>query len=1102
MAANALNAANEHGIVGRDVTGGGAERYSVSVIIRSMGRPSLEAAMRSVFGQTCQGVEIVLVNASGGEHRALAEDCAAVKVRIVNQGGERLPRAIAANVGLDAAQGEWLLFLDDDDAIDPEHLARLLSAAERHQSMVVYAGVRVVDSSGQELYALDEDWDRVRMWQGNFLPIHAVLVRRSFVEAAEARFDEALDVYEDWDFWLQLAMRAPFLHVPGISATYFLAGNSGLAVDADPEYVRQARARIYAKWRARVPPDELAVALARAEVARSLQAKLQADLQAQRALTDEVSRERDELRSTKSRLEGARAALRASIKGLAGEYQELREELQRSVHAYLRLDTELRALETAYRDLAADHAATLQSTSWRITAPLRSAVGACRPAALRRSFFRVCRAGYHALPVTSTQRIKLRHLVLRSPLGDALQKSWGGGVVESAAPAPLVAVDKERVRTESLAELAAFLETGQRLRLPEAGVPKVTILLVLFNQAGLTFQCLKALAQDFSVPFETIIVDNASSDESGQLLDCIDGARIVRNADNKGFLLACNQGAQLAKGEYLLFLNNDAVVLPETLTAAVSRLDGTPDAGAVGGKILLWEGLLQEAGSIVWQDGGCLGYGRGEDPNDSIYSHVRDVDYCSGAFLLTRTELFRSMGGFDIDYAPAYYEESDYCVRLWEAGWRIVYDPAVRIRHFEFASAGPSSAWAIDLQTKHRAVFVGKHQLFLSERLLPSMQNVLQARQRLSKTTPRVLFIDDRLPRRDLGGGFPRALEFVHSLVECGAFVTHYPLQFPYEPWELGRRVLPETVEIVAGKGASGLESFFDRRHDFYDFVIVSRPHNMIAVDAVVGRHPKWFERLPIIYDAEAMFSLRQIVQAEVLGNPVPKARQEQMIADELAITRHADAIVTVSEPEARHFRDYGKGNVFVLGHSLDVEASVAGFEERAGYLFVGALLADETPNADSLVWFLREVWPRILAFGPAHLDIVGHCEAPSVRAFASDFVHIHGGVDSVDPFYARARVFIVPTRFAAGIPHKAHEAAAHGLPMVTTPLIAGQLGWQEELGIADQPADFAEACLRLCNQAELWSAKRDAALRAVRRDCSSGAFRQVVATILRSRLR
>ncbi len=1081
MAADALNAARENGIVRSDVTGGLAAPGSVSVIIRSMGRPSLDAAIRSVLGQTCQSVEIVLVNAGGGEHRALAEDCAVGNVRIVNQGGVRLPRALAANVGLAAAQGEWLLFLDDDDVIDPEHLARLLSAAEQHQSLVVYAGVRVVDASGQELYALDEDWDRIRMWQGNFLPIHAVLVRRSFVEAAEARFDEALDVYEDWDFWLQLAMRAPFLHVPGISATYFLAGNSGLAVDADPEYVRQARARIYAKWRAWVPPDELAVALARAEAARGLQA----DLQAQRALTDEVSR--------------ARAALRASIKGLAGECQELREELLRSAHAYLRLDTELRALETAYRDLEADHAATLQSTSWHITAPLRSAVGAWRPAVLRRSFFRVCRAGYHALPVTSTQRIKLRHLVLRSPLGNFLQKSWGGGVVESAAPAPLVAVDKERVRTESLAELAAFLETGQRLRLPEACAPKVTILLVLFNQAGLTFQCLKALAQDFSVPFETIIVDNASSDETSQLLDRIDGARIIRNDDNKGFLLACNQGAELAKGEFLLFLNNDAVVQPGALAAAAERLHITPGVGAVGGKILLWEGRLQEAGSIVWQDGGCLGYGRGEDPNDSIYSHVRDVDYCSGAFLLTRTELFRSMGCFDTDYAPAYYEESDYCVRLWEAGWRIVYDPAVRIRHFEFASAGSSSAWAIDLQTKHRAVFVGKHQQFLSERPLPSMQNVLEGRQRLGKTTPRVLFIDDRLPRRDLGGGFPRALEFVHSLVGCGAFVTHYPLQFPYEPWESGRKVLPETVEIVAGQGASGLESFLESRRDFYDFVIVSRPHNMIAVNDVVGRHPDWFERLPLIYDAEAMFSLREIVQAEVLGDPVPKARQNQMIEEELVITRHANAIVTVSEPEACHFRDYGKDKVFVLGHSLDVEAGAAGFEERAGYLFVGALLADATPNADSLVWFLREVWPRILAAGPARLDIVGHCEAPSVRAFASDSVHIHGGVDSVDPFYARARVFIVPTRFAAGIPHKAHEAAAHGLPMVTTPLIAGQLGWQEELGIAEQPADFADACLRLCNEATVWQAQRDAALRAVRRDCSSTAFRQMVATILRN---
>ena len=123
----------------------------------------------------------------------------------------------------------------------------------------------------------------------------------------------------------------------------------------------------------------------------------------------------------------------------------------------------------------------------------------------------------------------------------------------------------------------------------------------------------------------------------------------------------------MSAGAALLLLNNDAQLLPGRRrggTGEPSR--GDPSIGAVGGRVILSDGTLQEAGSIVWNDGTCLGYGRGRSPNDPEFMFRRDVDYCSGAFLLTPTALFRRLGGFDERYAPAYYEETDYCVRLVE----------------------------------------------------------------------------------------------------------------------------------------------------------------------------------------------------------------------------------------------------------------------------------------------------------------------------------------------------------------------------------------------------------------------------------------------------
>ena len=187
---------------------------------------------------------------------------------------------------------------------------------------------------------------------------------------------------------------------------------------------------------------------------------------------------------------------------------------------------------------------------------------------------------------------------------------------------------------------------------------------------------------------EIIIVDNNSHDETSLLLDRLRGARIIRNAENRNFLLAVNQAAKEARGEYLLLLNNDAQVLPGTLRSALNTIRSAPDIGAVGGRLILLDGTLQEAGSIIWNDGSCLGYGRGDNPFAPMYMFRRDVDYCSGAFLLTpRSTSGKELGGFDERFKPAYYEETDYCTRLWERRLRVVYDPNAVLLHYEFASS-------------------------------------------------------------------------------------------------------------------------------------------------------------------------------------------------------------------------------------------------------------------------------------------------------------------------------------------------------------------------------------------------------------------------------
>ena len=222
----------------------------VSVLIRSMGRPELERALSSVAVQTWPRVEVVVVNARGEEHPPLPPWCGRFPLRLVDD-GRPLQRSAAANRALEAAQGDALLFLDDDDWLEPDHLAKLVQGLEsRPDAIAAVTGVRALDTQGKELLTWVGRDGTHRLMLANQMPIMSVLFRRSWLNGA--RFDEGLDIYEDWDFWLQLGERGTFVGVPGISASYLIRPFDGSGVH-QKEVAATGLRRIREKWRGRWP---------------------------------------------------------------------------------------------------------------------------------------------------------------------------------------------------------------------------------------------------------------------------------------------------------------------------------------------------------------------------------------------------------------------------------------------------------------------------------------------------------------------------------------------------------------------------------------------------------------------------------------------------------------------------------------------------------------------------------------------------------------------------------------------------------------------------------------------------------------------------------
>ena len=400
---------------------------------------------------------------------------------------------------------------------------------------------------------------------------------------------------------------------------------------------------------------------------------------------------------------------------------------------------------------------------------------------------------------------KIRRFVKRSPLGPPLRTAWRR-LRRFANRKPALSLTrkpiderKAEITKHATYRLQDFLISGQTLPFPQADQPIISVVLVLFNRAELTFRCLRSLKENTHLPIEIIVIDNRSTDLTERLFRQVTGVRYVRNIENKHFLRGTNQGAQLARGKYLLLLNSDTELTPGSIEVALNALESDPSLGAVGGRLILPDGTLQEAGCFVWDDGTCQGYGRGDDPTAGPYMFPRLVDFCSGAFLLTPRSLWDELGGLDEAFVPAYYEEADYCMRLWKAGRPVRYEPRAAVWHFEFASS-QSSAAPRELMLEHQKVFASRHAEALRNRPRNrSVPDVLM-RSRSLVRKPRVLIYDEWLPHLKSGAGYPRANRMIHTLLDLGCEVSCLPAGYvdPSENWVTIAEDIPLAAEILA----------------------------------------------------------------------------------------------------------------------------------------------------------------------------------------------------------------------------------------------------------------------------------------------------------------
>lgn len=213
--------------------------------------------------------------------------------------------------------------------------------------------------------------------------------------------------------------------------------------------------------------------------------------------------------------------------------------------------------------------------------------------------------------------------------------------------------------------------------------PKVSIIIPVYNQYSFTMKCLRSIKENTkSENYEIILTDDCSTDETRNIENCVENITVIHNSPNKGFLKNCNYAVERAKGEYIYLLNNDTQLLPLAIDKLVEILDSDETIGAAGSKLIYPDGKLQGAGSNISKNACIISIGHLENPLDEKYNEIKEVDYCCGASLMIRKELWQMLGGFDEYFAPAYFEETDLCMRIKKQGYKVIYQPLSEVVHY------------------------------------------------------------------------------------------------------------------------------------------------------------------------------------------------------------------------------------------------------------------------------------------------------------------------------------------------------------------------------------------------------------------------------------
>ena len=754
------------------------------------------------------------------------------------------------------------------------------------------------------------------------------------------------------------------------------------------------------------------------------------------------------------------------------------EELEERTRWALSLDEALQQ-ERARADYLQGYVEAVHaSTSWRLTRPLRFLIRVATNARAQRAWNplrwpRLIGQFHHNLRVGG----------LRGALDRMQHVDTPGPVDALAAP----------VATTAFTEPPADPDP---VTLPSAARPTTSIIIPVYNKYEYTAACLHSIAEHTPAgDWEVIVVDDCSSDDTPDYLSTCRGIRVIRNLENSGFIRSCNAGAEAARGEYLVFLNNDTTVTPHWLEALIGTFEQIEDAGIVGGRLVYPDGHLQEAGGIIFNDASGWNYGRGDDAALPQYNFVSEADYVSGACLAVRKNDFERMGGFDTRFVPAYYEDTDLCFQVRALGKRVIYQPAATIIHHEGISSGTEETSGTKrYQAVNRDKFRDKWAEVLIDHPSPEPdheRNDPVRHLRFRRQPKRVLLVDAVTPQPDHDSGSVRVMAMMTLLRDLGFQVSFMPENMAWVE-RYSQALQQAGIAVLHAPRVPSLEAWLEEHGQDLDLVIVSRHYVLAPLLATLRRLCR---NARLVFDTVDLHFLREEREAEVTGSEEIAARAADTRRRELALIEKSDTTLVVSAVEQELLKELlPDADVRIVSNIHRVHGRNKAFAERKDLMFVGGF--QHVPNIDAAKWLVEDIFPRVRRRIPGvRLHLIGSRMPAEILSIDSPGVRVHGFVPELEPYLEECRLSLAPLRYGAGVKGKVNQAMSHGLPVVATTCAAEGMFLEDgrDVLIADDAETFAECIVRAYSDESLWQQLSDGALDNVQRHFSMEAARQAL---------